>query len=66
MLPVLRPTPNREDQVSVLMSPSDEAAQLYPQVLGSLYVAFYDWQGVGAVTVNIHSLGTNHFAKDGN
>jgi hypothetical protein len=28
------------------MSPSDRVAQLYPQALGSLSVAFYDWYTV--------------------
>jgi hypothetical protein len=30
-----------EDQVSVYMSPSDRAAQLFPKVSGSLFVALY-------------------------
>jgi hypothetical protein len=29
------------------MSSSDRVAQLYPQALGSLFVAFYDSQGYG-------------------
>jgi hypothetical protein len=29
------------------MSPSDRAAQLYPQAPGYLFVAFYDSQGYG-------------------
>jgi hypothetical protein len=32
------------------MSPSDRVAQLYPQAPGSLFVAFYDWQGYGGGT----------------
>jgi hypothetical protein len=31
-----RPTPNLEDQVSVVMTPGDRVAQLYPRALGSL------------------------------
>jgi hypothetical protein len=38
----LRPTPNLENQVSVYMFASDKAAQFYPRVPGSLFVAFYD------------------------
>jgi hypothetical protein len=38
----LYPTSNLEDQVPVLMSPSDSVAQLYPQALGSLFITFYD------------------------
>jgi hypothetical protein len=40
----LRPTPNLDDQVPVVMSPSDSVAQLYLQPLGSLFVASYDSQ----------------------
>jgi hypothetical protein len=39
--------PNLGDKVSVFMFPSDRVAQLYPQAPGSLFVAFYDWQGYG-------------------
>jgi hypothetical protein len=43
----LRPTPNLEDQSLAFISPSNKVAQLYPQALGSLFVAFYDSQGYG-------------------
>jgi hypothetical protein len=43
----LHPTLNLEDQVSVFISPSDRVAQLYHQVWGSRFVAFYDLQGYG-------------------
>jgi hypothetical protein len=43
----MRQTPNLKHGVSVFMSPSDRVAQLYPQVPGSLFVAFYDSQGYG-------------------
>jgi hypothetical protein len=36
----LHPTPNLEDQVPVFMSPSERLAQLYPQAVGSVFVAF--------------------------
>jgi hypothetical protein len=39
--------PQPEGQVPVLISPRKRMAQLYPQALGSLSVAFYDSQGYG-------------------
>jgi hypothetical protein len=52
----LRPTPNLEDQVTVLMPPSDRVAQLYPQAPGSLPVAFYDSQGYsGGILTRLHT-----------
>jgi hypothetical protein len=41
----LRPTPNLEDQVSVFIFSNDRVARLYPQTLGSLFIAFYYSQG---------------------
>jgi hypothetical protein len=38
-------TSTLEDQASVFMSRSDRVSQLYPEALGSLFVAFYDSQG---------------------
>jgi hypothetical protein len=43
----LRPNPNLENQVAILMSPSERVAQIYPQSQGSLRVAYYDPQGYG-------------------
>jgi hypothetical protein len=41
-----------EDQVPVLMSPSDRVPQLYSQAPGSLFVALYDSQGyVGGTSI---------------
>jgi hypothetical protein len=38
------------------MSPSDRVAQLYPQAPGSLFVAFYDWQGYGGgIIARLHT-----------
>jgi hypothetical protein len=37
-----RPTPNLEDQASVFMTPGDRVAQLYPEALGTILVAFHD------------------------
>jgi hypothetical protein len=36
---------NLEGQVPVFISPRNRVAQLYPQALGSLFIAFYDSQG---------------------
>jgi hypothetical protein len=39
--------PNLEGQVPVFISPRNRVVQLYPQPLGSLFVAFYDSEGYG-------------------
>jgi hypothetical protein len=51
-LSALRPTPNLEHQVSVLMSPSDRVAQLYLQAPGS----FPPPHTIRRVTVYLPSL----------
>jgi hypothetical protein len=40
-------SPNLEGQVPVFISPRNRVAQLYPQAMGSLFVASYDCQGYG-------------------
>jgi hypothetical protein len=40
-------SPNLEGQVHVFISPRNRVAQLYPQALGSFFVAFYDSKGYG-------------------
>jgi hypothetical protein len=45
LLSQIRDCPNLEDQVPVILSPRNRVPQLYPQALGSLFVAFYDSQG---------------------
>jgi hypothetical protein len=47
LLSQIRDTPNLEGQVPVLISPRNRVAQLYPQVLGSLSIVFYDSHGYG-------------------
>jgi hypothetical protein len=42
-----RGTHDLEGQVPVFISPRNRVAQLYPQALGSLFVASYDSQGYG-------------------
>jgi hypothetical protein len=44
VLSQIRDSPNWEGQVSVLISPRNRVAQLYPQALGSLFVASYNSQ----------------------
>jgi hypothetical protein len=47
--------PNIEDQVPVFMSTSDRVTLLYPQALGSLFVAFCDSQGYdGGILTCLH------------
>jgi hypothetical protein len=41
------------------MFPSDRATQLYPQTLGSLFVAFYDLQGYGGGILTCLHMGAN-------
>jgi hypothetical protein len=47
LLSQIRDSPNLEGQVPVFISPRNRVAQLYPQTLGSLFVASYDSQGYG-------------------
>jgi hypothetical protein len=47
LLSQIRDSPNLEGQVPVFISPRNRVTQLYPQALGSLFVASYDSQGYG-------------------
>jgi hypothetical protein len=47
LLPQIRDFCNLEGQVLVFISPRNRVVQLYPQALGSLFVASYDSQGYG-------------------
>jgi hypothetical protein len=47
LLSQIRDSPNLEGQVLIFISPRNRVAQLYPQALGSLFVASYDSQGSG-------------------
>jgi hypothetical protein len=40
---------NKEGQVPVFIYPRKRAAQLYPQALGSVFVASYDYQSYGRI-----------------
>jgi hypothetical protein len=48
--------PHLEDQAPVFISPRDRVAQLYPQALGSHFVASYDSQGYGGgIRTRLHT-----------
>jgi hypothetical protein len=47
LLSQIRDSPNLEGQVPIFISPRNRVARLYPQALGSLFVASYDSQGYG-------------------
>jgi hypothetical protein len=47
LLSLIRDSPHLEGQVLVFISSRNRVAQLYPNALGSLFVAYYDPQGYG-------------------
>jgi hypothetical protein len=47
LLSQIRDSRNLEDQVPVFISLRNRVARLYPQALGSLFVASYDSRGYG-------------------
>jgi hypothetical protein len=49
LLSQIRDSPNLEDQVPVFIYPRNRVARLYPQSLGSLFVASYDSQGYSGI-----------------
>jgi hypothetical protein len=50
LLSQIRDFSNLEGQIPVFIYPRKRVAQLYPQTLGFLFVAFYDSQGYGGGT----------------
>jgi hypothetical protein len=54
LLSQIRDSLNLEGQVSILISPRNRVAQLYPQPLGSLFVSSYDSQGYVYNVTYIH------------
>jgi hypothetical protein len=50
LLSQIRDSPNMEGQVPVFICPRNRVAQLYPQALGSIFIASYDSQGYGGGT----------------
>jgi hypothetical protein len=68
LLSQMRDSPDLEGQVRIFISPRKWVAQLYPQALGSLFVALYDSKGYGggiqtlpncAHYINIYILGAD-------
>jgi hypothetical protein len=58
LLSQIRDSPNLEGQVPLFIFPRHRMAQLYPQALGSLFVAFYDSRGYGG------GIRTRLYARD--
>jgi hypothetical protein len=56
LLSQIRDYPNLEGQVPDFISPRNRVAQLYPQVLGSLFIASYESQGYdGDIRFRLHA-----------
>jgi hypothetical protein len=56
LLSQIRDSPNLEGQVPVCISPRNRVARLYPQALGSLFVASYDSQNYGGgIRLRLHT-----------
>jgi hypothetical protein len=64
LLSQIRDSANLEGQLPVFISPRNRVAQLYPQALGSLFVAFYDSQSYGGTMFlrNVCKYLLNHTA----
>jgi hypothetical protein len=72
LLSQIRVSPNLEGQIPVFIYPRNRVVQLYPQALGSLFVAFYDLQSYGGgirtrlhVRLNCHLLSASRFIASG-
>jgi hypothetical protein len=56
LLSQIRDSPNLGGQVPVFISPRNRVVQLYPQALGSLFVASHDSQGYGGgIRTRLHT-----------
>jgi hypothetical protein len=66
VLSQIRDSPNLEGQDPVFISPGKSVAQLYPQALGSLFVASYDSQGYGGgIRLHLHlHMGTDLMSRN--
>jgi hypothetical protein len=59
-------SPNLEGHVSVFTSPRSRVAPLYPQAMGSLFVASYDSQGYGGgIRTRLHASRFSTTDSDG-
>jgi hypothetical protein len=57
LLSQIRDSTALEDQITVFISHRNRVARLYPQTLGSLSVASYDWQGYGGgIRPRLHTV----------
>jgi hypothetical protein len=57
LLSQIRDSPNLEGQVPIFISTRNRLDQLYPQALGSLFVASYDSQGYdGNIRPFLHTI----------
>jgi hypothetical protein len=64
LLSQIRDSPNLEGQVPVFRSPRPRVAQMYPQALGSLFVASYDSQSYGGRIRNrLHAENYSHSSQ---
>jgi hypothetical protein len=60
LLSQFRDSPNLEGQVPVFISPRNRVARLYPQALGSIFVASYDSQSCGGgIGTRLHTVRSN-------
>jgi hypothetical protein len=66
LLTEIRDSPNLEGQVQVFIFPRNRVTRLYPQTLGSLFIASYYSQGYGGGIPNrLHaSQSQSHIASD--
>jgi hypothetical protein len=56
LLSQIQDSPNLEGQAPIFISPQNRVAQLYTQVLGSLFVASYASQGYGGgIRTRLHT-----------
>jgi hypothetical protein len=64
LLSQIRDSPNLEGEVPIFIAPRDRVARLYPQALGSLFVAPYDSQGYGGgIRQRLHEGGQECFLQ---
>jgi hypothetical protein len=56
LLSLIRDSPTLDGQVPVFICPRNRVAQLYPRVLGSIFVASYNSQGYGGgILTRLHT-----------
>jgi hypothetical protein len=64
LLSQIRDSPNLDGQIHVFITSRNRVAQLYPQALGSLFVASYDSQGYGgSIRTHLHAGSSCLWAK---